>query len=215
MNTIASLCACRGRCSSCRPRTRVRRQVQSLSGQRYNLAAPELGESIGRFGPLWAHGGRTHGEPCVADFGMCDDYDVDAWHMAANKYLQFARDLRKTNIAPQYGKVATWPEKAKLGELAYQAAEKLVNGDLGYLDGSKVATLQEVQRLAKTALEFWLQVLEADLNTKIEVPEMQDHDRPKITPLPKLPGLWDFGKLALPIGLGLGLVLLLSAGGRR
>lgn len=207
-------CGCRGAC--CCRRRRVARHGRTLSGMAYRLDGAEVGESIGRFGPLLAHGGRTHGEPCTGDFGVCTDWDVNAWHMAANKFVKFARDLRATNIIPEYGEdKSKWTEKVRLGEIAYQAAEKLRGGDLGWLDSSKVATLQEVQRLAKTALEFWFQQLEADLNMKIKVPESQDPDEiPPVTPLPEFPSLWPAFGASIAV-VGGAIVLAIALGGRR
>lgn len=197
----------------------MRRYGRTLSGTPVALGG--AGDSVGRWGPLTTYGGRTEGEPCTGIGDTCGDYDVDAWLSEAKSWVQYAQQMRTTNIVPQWGTdSAKWPERARMGELAYRAARDLLGGDLGYLDSSKVATLIEVQRYAKLALEGYVLALEKLLNVKVEVsPELVDKlsdpkQRPPVIPLPKLPSFSSL--IGIPVLLGgLVVVLVLAGGGRR
>lgn len=185
------------------------------------MALAGAGESIGRWGPLTTYGGRTAGEPCTQMLDMCGDYDVDAWLSEAKKWVQYAQQMRTTNIVPQWGAdPSKWPEPARLGELSYRTARDLLGGNQGWTDSAKVASLIEAQKYGKLALEGYTIALEKLLNVKVEVtPELFDKltdpaERPPVIPLPKFPSLGSLIGLPLLVG-GLVVVLVLAGGGRR
>src|SRR5262249_11043574 len=112
--------------------------------------------------------GRTEGEPCLGLLDLCDDFDVDAWLHAAKTWTTHAQKFREA-VRQQWGSDPQfWPPKAQSGELAYKGARDLLGGDQGWLDGSKVGTLIQAQRYAKTALEFWFQALEEALGVTLD-----------------------------------------------
>lgn len=186
------------------------------------MALAGAGDSIGRWGPLTTYGGRTQGEPCTGIGDTCGDYDVDAWLSEAKSWVQYAQQMRTTNIVPQWGSdPSKWPDMARSGELAYRAARDLLGGNLGWLDSSKVASLIEAQRYAKLALEGYTLALEKLLNVKVEVsPELFDKladpkQRPPVIPLPKLPSFASLIGLPLLLGGAVVVLVLASGGGRR
>lgn len=160
------------------------------------------GDSIGRWGPVQGFKGRTVGEPCLGMFDACDDYDVDSWLSEAKSWLKYAQTARDELIVPQWGTALdAWPRLARLGEHAYKRAREVLAGDLGYLDSSKVETLQYVQRWAKVALELYTRAVEADVGeVDMKKYDALTHDtltdpvdRPAVIPLPKLPELPNIG----------------------
>lgn len=194
----------------------------TLSGLAVPLAGG-AGESIGRWGPVTTWGGRTAGEPCTGLWDTCGDWDLDAWLTEAKKWLQYAQMVRTKNVVYGFGQnVDSWPQEAKLGEVAYNTARDLVAGDLGYLDSTKIQTLIEAQKYAKLALEGYMQALEKDLDVTVEVdPEIVDKivdpdETPPVIPWPTLPSLSSLLGVPLAIG-GVALLLFLanSGGSRR
>ena len=181
------------------------------------LAQYGPGDPIGRWGPVQAFKGRTVGAPCLGTFDLCDDYDVDTWLGEAKSWLQYAQTLHDDLIVPRWGPGRNdWPRLARLGELALTRARELLAGDLGYLDGSKVATLQQVQRWAKVALELSTRAIEDDVGEvdmskydRLTHDTLTDPaDRPTVVPPPKLPELPNFG---LAFKLGAATLISLSA----
>lgn len=168
------------------------------------------GDPIGRWGPVQAHRGRTVGEPCLALFAMCDDYDVDAWLTETKWWVKAAKQLREELIVPRWGAApAEWPQTARNAERAYERAREVLAGELGFLDGARVVTLQSAQRYAKVALELFTRAIEADLNTTVDVDHTSlghdtiadPEDVPPVIPQPPLPTLPPIG-LYLKIGAG-------------
>jgi hypothetical protein len=167
------------------------------------------GDAIGRWGPVQAHTGRTVGEPCSGVFDACTDYDVDAWLSEAKSWTDFVKKIRDENVVHQWGATpSNWPRNARMAEYAYKRARETIAGDLGYLDSTKVATLQVAQRYAKVSLELFIRAIESELGKTVEIPAIlsQDtvtdrDDRPPIVPLPALPKLPSLGD-ALKVAAG-------------
>lgn len=137
------------------------------------------GEKIGRFPPPQAPSGRTEGNPCVGAFGLCEDRDVEAWLVEAKAWYALASRLRDGDpqtVDPTQGGVifhfgpdpGAWPFIARVGQTAYVEAAKILNGDVGWLDGSQVKSYIQVQRLCKQAMEAWLQAIEQKLAISID-----------------------------------------------
>ena len=157
------------------------------------------GDPIGRWGPVQAFKGRTVGEPCLAGFDLCDDYDVDSWLTEAKSWTQYAKELREDNVIYEFGDdVEKWPKTARNGDRAYDRAREIIAGDHGFFDRTVVETLQSAQRYAKVALELYTRALEAKVGKPVDMtkyPGLTDDtvtdpaDVPKVIPPPKLTDL--------------------------
>lgn len=184
-------------------------EADDLAALEAALAQYGPGDPIGRWGPVQAFKGRTIGEPCQGMFDACDDYDVDIWLAEAKSWTQYARSQRDELIVPRWGSATSeWPRLARLGEHAYERAREVLAGDLGYLDGSKVQTLQVVQRWSKVALELYTRAVVDDVGKNVDMHNYdrlthdtitEPMDRPTVVPPPRLPGLPPIG-LYLKIG---------------
>lgn len=155
--------------------------------------------AIGRWGPVQTYGGRTEGEPCTAALDLCDDRDVTAWLIAAKTWKGYAHQLRDVVVTHWGTNPEKWPELARHGELAYVDADKLLAGDLGWLDSSKVETLAKVQRELKLAMEAWAVALEQFFDVKIDVGSLSydaSEDPKAIPPVIPLPDLPDIPKVS-------------------
>lgn len=180
-------------------------------------AEPEPGAPIGRWGAIQAAGGRTVGEPC-GHSTFCDDYDVDAWAAEANVWRKNAAKMRRENV-PLALESKNSPEvraeverRVGWGDVALKAADNLAAADLGWLDSTKIAGWQQVQRFAKLAMEFYSQAIDQAHKYEVEpAPDiiLDPYERPPVIPLPSL-----FPNLGLGVGLGLAAVVLLMLGGR-
>lgn len=169
--------------------------------------------AIGRWGPVQAPGGRTEGEPCTFGLNLCDDNDVTVWLKEAKQWKGFAHQLRDI-VVNQWGPdTNTWPELARYGELAWVDADKRLAGDLGFFDGAQVASLAQIQRLLKQAMEAWSVALDQVLPKPVEPGPILGYDAsenpddvPPVIPPAELPDVLGGVNRALKIA-AIGLVL--------
>lgn len=210
----ASCRGCNGPCC----RRGVRRVRQGRDGRRHLLAGDE-GEAIGRWGPVGTYGGRTEGEPCptgIAD--MCGDTDVSAWLYAAKTWLQKAKWLREMTAVAYGPDKAKWPDIAKIADAGLEGAQTQISGDLGFLDGEKVANLAKIQRALKYVCEAFAVAVDDEGTVQIPPNIYNPIDDPNnVPPVIPWPNPFDFlGKLGavIPVAVGLGLALLLTRSGK-
>ena len=174
-------------------------EAEALTALEAAVAKYGPGDPIGRWGPVQAFKGRTVGEPCLAGFDLCDDYDVDSWLTEAKSWTQYAKALRDDNVVHEFGDdVGKWPKTARNGERAYLRARDIIAGDHGFFDSTAVATLQAAQRYAKVALELWTRAIEVSAGKDLDMKKYEELttdtvtdpvDVPKVIPPPKLADL--------------------------
>lgn len=177
-----------------------------------------VGESIGRWGPATSYGGRTEGEPCPTGIGdVCGDVDVAAWTYTAKVWLEKAIWLRDMNAVAYGEDMSAWPLVSRAAIVAMAAAKENLNGDLGYLDGSKVETLIKIQKALKLVCEGLALGVEQSGLTKIP-PDYDPSEDSGVVPKPpswpnpfKALGDWGSG-LLVPVGIGVVALILLTRG---
>lgn len=186
---------------------------------RRRRALAGVGEDVGRWGPATSYGGRTEGEPCPSGIGgVCGDVDVAAWLYTAKYWLEKAIWLREMNaVAYESQDPAAWPVVAQAAAIGLVSAKEALNGDLGYLDGTKVETLIKIQKALKLVCEGL--ALGVEQSGLVKIPKDYDpsEDSNVVPQVPTWPNPFAaLGKLGMiiPVGLAVVAVVVLS-GGRK